>query len=213
VHPSPAAAAVLETELDDTEHMAESFAEQGFVLVRNAFSPAEVDAAVATTYRAIEAGNYVGKEYPAPGKITVARNDWAEAGLANIAGHPRVLETIEPLLGAPAQLQAFVSYLRTPSPGEWSTDDDVPLALERQHHDGHGRSSEPANGGKHCDYKRWRPVGSSMNWVFVIIPLTDFDSTRPLFIAPGSHGCPPPPPALSPPPAPCPPRPPLLEPD
>jgi hypothetical protein len=40
----------------------------------------------------------------------------------------------------------------------------------------------------HHDYKRWRPVGSSMNWLFTIIPLTDFDEkTGRLFIAPGSH--------------------------
>ena len=42
--------------------------------------------------------------------------------------------------------------------------------------------------GPHCDYKRWRPVGSSMNWMFSIIPLTDFDlECGPFLVAPRSH--------------------------
>ena len=42
--------------------------------------------------------------------------------------------------------------------------------------------------GAHCDYKRWRPVGSSMNWVFAIIPLTDFDAQYgPFLVSPKSH--------------------------
>lgn len=40
----------------------------------------------------------------------------------------------------------------------------------------------------HHDYKRWRPVGSSMNWLFTIVPLDDFDELRgALRVAPGSH--------------------------
>lgn len=40
----------------------------------------------------------------------------------------------------------------------------------------------------HNDYKRWRPVGSSMNWAFTIVPFCDFDgATGQLFVAPGSH--------------------------
>jgi ectoine hydroxylase-related dioxygenase (phytanoyl-CoA dioxygenase family) len=43
----------------------------------------------------------------------------------------------------------------------------------------------------HHDYKRWRPIGSSLKWCFAIVPLTDFDDvTGPLYIAPGSHRCP-----------------------
>ena len=40
----------------------------------------------------------------------------------------------------------------------------------------------------HHDYKRWRPVGSSMHWLFTIVPFCDFDEDAgPLYIAPGSH--------------------------
>ncbi len=65
------------------------------------------------------------------------------------------------LLGEPAHLTAYVAYLR--SPGDKGS-------------------------GAHSDYKRWRPVGSSMNWLFTIIPLTDFnDDYGPLLVSPGSH--------------------------
>ena len=163
------------------------FAEQGFFIRRNCINPAECERAIAASYRAIEAGKYVGKEYPAPGKITIARNHWDDPDLAFIAGHPAVLDAISPLLGGEARLQAFVSYLRTPTPIAWEAEGDEALAAERSHHDGAGASSPVGHAGKHCDYKRWRPVGSSMEWLFVIIPLTDFDTTRPLLIAPGSH--------------------------
>ena len=60
-----------------------------------------------------------------------------------------------------AHLSAFVAYIRTPG---------------------------NKGGGAHNDYKRWRPVGSSMNWLFAIVPLTDFDAEYgPLLVSPGSH--------------------------
>ena len=68
---------------------------------------------------------------------------------------------MESALGGPAHLTAFVAYLRTPG-------------------DTGGRA--------HCDYKRWRPVGSSMNWAFAIIPLNDFDAEYgPFLVSPKSH--------------------------
>ena len=67
----------------------------------------------------------------------------------------------EAVLGQVAHLSAFVVYIRTPG---------------------------NKGGGAHNDYKRWRPVGSSMNWLFAIVPLTDFDAEYgPLLVSPGSH--------------------------
>lgn len=85
----------------------------------------------------------------------------ADADLGFIVGHPTILETARTLLQDDPLLTAFVVYDRTPGgPG-------IP---------------------KHNDYKRWRPVGSSMNWLFAIVPLDDFDANRgQLFVAPGSH--------------------------
>jgi hypothetical protein len=40
----------------------------------------------------------------------------------------------------------------------------------------------------HNDYKRWRPIGSSMRWAFAIVPLCDFDEEAgTLEFVPGSH--------------------------
>lgn len=100
-------------------------------------------------------------KYPAPGKYTISGNKISVPGLAPIAEHPTVIDAVECLLGQRAYLTAYVAYLR--SPGN-------------------------KGGGAHCDYKRWRPVGSSMNWLFAIIPLTDFDlEYGPLLVSPGSH--------------------------
>ena len=72
-----------------------------------------------------------------------------------------VVGAVESVLSQPAYLTAYVAYLRTPG---------------------------DKGAGAHCDYKRWRPVGSSMNWVFAIIPLTDFDVEHgPFLVSPKSH--------------------------
>lgn len=100
-------------------------------------------------------------KYPSPGKYTISGNHLAEPGFADIAGHGTVVEAVEDLLGEPAHLTAYVAYLR--SPGDKGS-------------------------GAHSDYKRWRPVGSSMDWLFAIVPLTDFnDEYGPLLVSPGSH--------------------------
>ena len=91
-------------------------------------------------------------KYPEPAKYTVSGNRMADPGMAPIIEHPVIVDTVETLLGQSAHLTAFVAYLR--SPGD-------------------------TGGGAHCDYKRWRPVGSSMNWLFAIIPLNDFDAEFP----------------------------------
>jgi hypothetical protein len=85
----------------------------------------------------------------------------ADPDLAAIAEHPEVLSPVRDLLGDDPLLTAFVVYDRTP--------------------DGPGLP-------KHNDYKRWRPVGSSMHWLFTIVPFTDYDEEiGPLCVSPGSH--------------------------
>lgn len=99
--------------------------------------------------------------YPGPGRYTLAKSSFADPDLAFIAEHPNIVNAAKQLLQDDIFLTAFVVYDRTPGgPG-------IPM---------------------HHDYKRWRPVGSSMNWLFTIIPLSDFDQERGrLFVAPGSH--------------------------
>jgi ectoine hydroxylase-related dioxygenase (phytanoyl-CoA dioxygenase family) len=141
------------------------FHENGYAIVRNVLSPEEVDKFRPIVQEQAQCNSYPASlKYPEPGKYTIAGNKMAESSLASIAEHPTVVNAVECALGQPAHLTAFVAYLR--SPGD--------------------RGS-----GGHCDYKRWRPVGSSMNWVFAIIPLTDFDEVYgPFMVSPGSHKLP-----------------------
>jgi ectoine hydroxylase-related dioxygenase (phytanoyl-CoA dioxygenase family) len=99
--------------------------------------------------------------YPEPGRYTLANNCLKDPDLAFLAEHDQIVPAAAEVLGAEPKLSAFVIYDRTPQ--------------------GSGLPS-------HNDYKRWRPVGSSMNWVFTTIPFCDFDqSTGQLLVAPGSH--------------------------
>lgn len=99
--------------------------------------------------------------YPAPGRYTLATQCLTDPDLAFIVEHPTIVQAARELLDAAPRLTAYVIYDRTP-----------------------GGAGLPA----HHDYKRWRPVGSSMHWLFTIIPFCDFDAeTGPLYIAPGSH--------------------------
>ncbi len=136
--------------------------ENGYAIVRNVLSPDEADELRRIVQQQAQSNAYPPSlKYPEPGKYTISGNKMAESGLAPIAEHPAVVDAVECVLGQPAHLTAFVAYLRTPG---------------------------NKGSGAHCDYKRWRPVGSSMNWVFAIIPLTDFDSVYgPFLVSPGSH--------------------------
>ncbi len=136
--------------------------ENGYAIVRNVLSSDEADKFRHIVQQQAPYNSYPASlKYPEPGKYTISGNKMAESSLASIVEHPTVVDAVEGALGQPAHLTAFVAYLR--SPGD--------------------RGS-----GGHCDYKRWRPVGSSMNWVFAIIPLTDFDEEYgPFLVSPGSH--------------------------
>ncbi len=100
-------------------------------------------------------------QYPEPGRYTLANNSLKDPDLGFIVEHPAVVGPAAQLLGDEPRLSAFVVYDRTP-----------------------GGSAL----GSHNDYKRWRPVGSSMNWLFTIVPFTDFDeSAGRIYVVPGSH--------------------------
>ena len=136
--------------------------DNGYLIVRNVLSRHEAIELRRIVQQQAQCNSYPPSlKYPQPGKYTISGNKMAEPGLAPIVEHPAVVDAVECLLGQRAYLTAFVGYLRTPG----------------------DRGS-----GAHCDYKRWRPVGSSMNWLFAIIPLTDFDSEYgPFLVSPQSH--------------------------
>ena len=139
------------------------YRENGFLVVRNVLPSGETDTLRKIAEEQAECNASPSSlEYPEPGKYTVSGNTMsAHPGLAPIAEHPTIVHCIESLLGEQAHLAAFVAYVRTPG----------------------DKGANP-----HNDYKRWRPVGSSMNWLFAIVPLTDFNTEHgPLLVSPKSH--------------------------
>ena len=145
-----------------SEQQIADYHEDGYVILRNILSAKEADELRRVVQKEVKRDAYPSTlKYPEPAKYTVSGNRLADPGLTTIAEHPTVIGAVESALGQPAHLTAYVAYLRTPG-------------------DKGGRA--------HCDYKRWRPVGSSMNWVFAIIPLTDFDTEYgPFLVSPKSH--------------------------
>ena len=139
------------------------YQENGYLIIRDVLPPDETRALRQVVEAQAATDAYPPKlQYPEPGKYTVSGNKLAvDPALAAVAEHPAIVERVEALLEQPAHLTAFVACVRTPG---------------------------DKGGGAHNDYKRWRPVGSSMNWLFAIVPLTDFDAEYgPLLVSPGSH--------------------------
>jgi hypothetical protein len=134
----------------------------GYLILRSQFTKDELsalDAAVAS-HPPLDDGKPVGT-FPQPGRYTLAKSSWNDQGFFHFAEHPAIVQGAKTLLDDDIYLTAYVLYDRTP-----------------------GGKGLPA----HHDYKRWRPVGSSVNWLFTIIPICNFDEvTGQLFIAPGSH--------------------------
>ena len=136
----------------------------GFLVLRGAVSEVDIQRLEKGLARASPVDRAIAPKeplFPEPGRYTYASQSPADPDLAFIVEHPGIIEPVTQLLGDQPRLSAFVIYNRTPG--------------------GHGIPP-------HQDYKRWRPVGSSMNWLFSIVPFTDFDeSVGRLEVAPGSH--------------------------
>ncbi len=145
-----------------TERQRADYERDGFLVIRDCFDDGEIrrfeNAYVKQPPHSVLPA---GRTYPEPGRYTLAHSCMADPDLAAVAEHPGVLTPVRELLGDDPILTAFVVYDRTP--------------------DGPGLP-------RHNDYKRWRPVGSSMHWLFTIVPFTDYDEEiGPLFVSPGSH--------------------------
>ena len=141
------------------------YQEQGFLVLRNAFSEKEMDLLDDAADRHPPLDDGQGKagatKWPNAGRYTLAKSSWCDPDFVSFAEHPNVVRGASELLDDDVFLTAYVLYDRTPG----------------------GPGLPP-----HHDYKRWRPVGSSLNWLFTIIPMCDFDEEAgQLFIAPGSH--------------------------
>jgi hypothetical protein len=141
---------------------AESYRQDGFLVLKGAIPEHDIQRLERGFARNPPLhGTLTTASYPEPGRYTLANNCLKDPDLAFIVEHPAIISPVTQLLGDDPRLTAYVIYDRTP-----------------------GGDGLPA----HNDYKRWRPVGSSMNWLFSIIPFCDFDAnTGPLLVAPGSH--------------------------
>ena len=140
------------------------YSENGYLLLKGAISEAEITRLEQGLSRNPPLDGTLTDDtpnYPAPGRYTLATNSLKDPDLAFIVEHPTIVGGAAELLDDEPVLTAYVIYDRTPGgPG-------LPI---------------------HNDYKRWRPVGSSMNWLFTIVPFTNFTAdTGQLFVAPGSH--------------------------
>lgn len=138
------------------------YAERGFVVLRGAISEQDVQRLERGFARNPPLdGTLNPQNWPGPGRYTLANNALKDPDLGFIVEHEAILGPVRQLLGDEPRLTAYVIYDRT------SGGDGLP---------------------GHHDYKRWRPVGSSMNWLFTIVPFCTYDAdTGRLLVAPGSH--------------------------
>jgi hypothetical protein len=145
-----------------TDKQIDQYENDGYLILRSQFTEDEMlalDAAVESN-PPLDDGKPVGT-FPQPGRYTLAKSSWNDPGFTHFVAHPAIVEGAKTLLEDDIYLTAYVMYDRTP-----------------------GGKGLPA----HHDYKRWRPVGSSVKWLFTVIPMCDYDeSTGQLFVAPGSH--------------------------
>ncbi len=156
-----------------TQEQKQFYDDNGYLVVRGAFTLDELERLDGGFMRAVKSGKHLNndKAYPAPGTLyTVEGQTQDDPDLLFIAEHPAVVGAVESLLGGPACLSAFVSYLKTPGAG------------------GTGGDYQGSHPTGHCDYKTYQQAGSSLHWLFCIISLTHLDEeTGPLLVSPGSH--------------------------
>lgn len=162
--PSPASATDVTAPEPLTEAQLRQYQRDGFLVLKGRID----DEDICRAERGVERNppldgtlDQGGKNYPEPGRYTLAQNSLKDPDLIGLAENPVITTAAANILGRAPRLTAYVIYDRTPG--------------------GQGIPS-------HNDYKRWRPVGSSMNWAFTIVPFCDFDhKAGQLFVAPGSH--------------------------
>lgn len=140
----------------------DQFRTQGYLVLRNAFDEAALTRFETGAQRQPPLDQVVpGQTWPGPGRFTLARQAMADPDVAFIMNRPEIVEPMRAVLADDPKILMFAYYDRTP-----------------------GGAGLPS----HNDYKRWRPIGSSMRWAFAIVPLCDFDETAgKLEFAPGSH--------------------------
>jgi len=147
-----------------TEDQLDQYRRDGFTVIRQAVDEsamARFDEAIRHHDLNDPVATIGSGRWPEPGRYTLARNAPADPVLAEFVSRPEITEPMSAVLDDDPKLMMFAYYDRTPGgPGL----------------------------GQHHDYKRWRPIGSSMRWAFAIVALSDWDEQQgPLEVAAGSH--------------------------
>ncbi len=159
-----------------TEEEIVTYRESGFIKAGGIVSSDELDRFAGAVDNEIEKGRVRDVSGPKEGQSAtfsvLVEGCIQEPGINFMVDHPGIVGAVECLLGGPARLSSFSIHIKRP--GWLGTDGDY----------------EGTHGRRHCDYKPFRPVGSSMNWLFTIIPLVDcIGEIGPLLVSPGSHRC------------------------
>ena len=148
------------------------FRDAGFLVVPDLLDAAETSRLAAAARDEFESHRYLpgGTPYPAPRRYILAEDSLSRPAIRQVVDHPRIVAAAAELLQDEVCLSAFAVFAMPPgSPGTYSDTrrgDELP----------------------HWDYRPARPVGSSLRWLFVIVPLADYtDDVGPLLVSPGSH--------------------------
>lgn len=151
------------------------FRDDGFLVVPDLMGGDEIDRLAAAARSEFETQRHIGqgRRFPTPGKYTLSEDSLRLADVRRAVDHPQVTAAAAELLEDEIRMSAFVIYAMPPgSPGT-------------------GGDYQGTHESAHCDYKPYRPVGSSMRWLFAIVPLVDYtEQVGPLLVSPGSHRIP-----------------------
>ena len=126
-----------------TPKQVNDYEQEGYVKLTGLLVPDELDRLDQAVLRAFADANAADG---AAGVQYIYGDIIADPDLAFIVEHPDIVAAVETLLCGPAYLSQYDVKLRRPG---------------------------YATGEVHYDYKPYRTVGSSLNWLFVMIPLVD----------------------------------------
>ena len=153
----------------------DSFRDSGFLVVPDLLSSDDVSRIGAAARAEFEAHRYMAAKarFPAPTKYVLSEDSLRLPDIRLVVDHPRVVAAATELLADEVCISAFVIY-------------SMPHGTA-----GTGGDYQRTHESAHCDYKPFRPVGSSLRWLFAIVPLVDYtDEVGPLLVSPGSHKIP-----------------------
>lgn len=157
-----------------------AYREDGFVVLRDVLGDDELERLATGVERELGGPRERRRTTPGAGPETGQTGDYSvlideclgEADVNFVIDHPNILAAVETLLGDRPVLSEFSIHIKRPG---W---------------EGTGRDYEGMCGRGHFDYKPFRPVDSSLNWIFTVIPLVDYtEDIGPLLVSPGSHRC------------------------